>query len=136
MPGSSESSHPHKLVGKFTHPRSAPGRNKREPPGDVLEKVGEKVEEWNVPEVSLNELWGVDEIAGACNGSKRYLVGLLGGWGDVPAITTLGGGDFEVKKERGKGFKVVWKKYQKKEAPKEEPWGQKMEQRPEAAGGW
>jgi hypothetical protein len=45
-----------------------------------------------VRDVSLNELWGDDEIAGACNGSKRYLVGLLGGWGNCPAISTGGGG--------------------------------------------
>lgn len=112
MPGSNERVHPHKLAGRFIHPRSAPGTGKRLPPGDVLERVREKMESWNVGDVSLNELWGDDEIAGACNGSKRYLVGLLGGWGNCPAISTGGGGsEFVVRKERGKGLWVTWKKF-------------------------
>ena len=112
MPGSNENFHSHKLAGRFVHPRSAPGSGKRLPPGDVLERVRDGLEQRNVGEVSLDELWGDDEISGACNGSKRYLIALLGGWGNCQAISTGGGGDeFEVKRERGKRFQVVWKKF-------------------------
>lgn len=138
MPGSKESSHPHKVAGRFTHPRKAPGQNRREPPGDVLHRVVEQFEEWNVPEVGLNEVWGVETIAGACNGSKRYLVGVLGGWGDCQPITTLGQGDFEVKRDRGKGFRVVWKKCQKPQEVKEESWGEDFKAKlgEKTASGW
>lgn len=136
MPGSKESSHPHKVAGRFTHPRSAPGQNRREAPGDVLQKVKDQFEAWQVPEVGLSELWGVDDVAGACNGSKRYLVGVLGGWGDCEAIPTLGQGDFEVKRDRGRGFRVVWKKYQKPQEVREESWGSAPTQPAGESGGW
>jgi hypothetical protein len=138
MPGSSESAHPHKLAGKFVHPVSAPGTGKREPPGDVREKVREKMEAWNVGEVALTELWGVDDVAASCNGSKRYLVGCLGGWGDCAAIS--GGDGFEVKKVRGKGFVVVMKGFEKKVEGKEEEWGHQPEEsaarKDGQTGGW
>ena len=107
MPGSKESSHPHKIAGKFAHPISAPGNGQRLTPYEVRTMVRDNMQRWNTGQVTLAEVWGVDEIAGACAGSKRYLVGCLGGWGDCPAIGP-NGGEFEVGRERARGFTVKW----------------------------
>ena len=99
------------------------------------------MESWNVGEVSLNELWGTDDVCMACNGSKRYLVGCLGGWGDCAAIA--GGEGFEVKRVRGKGFVVVMKGFEGKSEAKETTWGHQPEgsaarhdDQADKAGGW
>ena len=164
MPGSSDSVHPHKLAGRFFHPITAPGfseatyastsssqrhmgqshlpRPKRKSPADVRERVREKFTDWNVGEVGLDEIWGVDAVAGACVGSKRYLVGVLGGWGDQPALVGSEGGEFEVGKQKGRaGLRVRWTSFSGKQAVNEGSRGQRLPDRKEAdadgqAGGW
>lgn len=57
----------------------------------------------------------MDAVAGACVGSKRYLVGVLGGWGDQPALVGSEGGEFEVTKRKGRsGMRVCWKAFEGK----------------------
>lgn len=135
MPGSNENVHSHKLAGRFVHPRNAPGQGKRLPPSDVIERVRDKMEMWDSGDISLDELWGVDEICGACNGSKRYLIGVLGGWGNCPGVTGLGD-EFEVKREKGRGFRVVWRKFVKRPRKVEEQWGDVRQQTKPSLGGW
>lgn len=109
MPGSSQSSHPHNLAGKYLHPRTAPTshHSQRSPPAQVRQVVRQTLETWQAGEVSLTELWGSIEVAGACAGSKRYLVGCLGGYGDVDAIEPAG--EFAVHpSEQGRGLRVRW----------------------------
>lgn len=83
------------------------------------------MQSWQVGQVSLGELWGDLDLATSCGGSKRWLVGCLGGYGDVPAITSEPAStsaepskaaqagehehEFEVRRERGRGLMVVWK---------------------------
>ena len=164
MPGSSDAVHPHKLAGRFFHPITAPGfseatysatssnqrhmgqpqipRPKKKSPAEVQNRVREKFTEWNVGEVGLEELWGVDAVAGACVGSKRYLVGVLGGWGDQPALVNSEGGEFEVRKQKGRpGLRVRWNAFEGRPETKEEDRGQELPERRGAdvdgvAGGW
>ena len=82
MPGSRQSSHTHKLAGKFVHPVTAPSTSRQDPTA-VRDLIRHQFQHWGLGEVSLTELWGVGDICGACAGSKRYLVACLGGWGDV-----------------------------------------------------
>jgi hypothetical protein len=138
MPGSSQSSHPHELAGKFLHPRTAPTshHSERKTPSTVLELVTRTMDGWGIGEVSMNELWGNIEVAGACAGSKRYLVGCLGGYGDVDPIES--GGEFEVKHVEGRGLVVVWKGFKGREKDVEvdaKEWGQVPVQQA-GAGGW
>jgi hypothetical protein len=51
----------------------------------------------------------VNEIAGACAGSKRYLVRCLGGWGDVDALQEASKGELEVIKPRRRRLAIRWK---------------------------
>ncbi|OCF57476.1 hypothetical protein L486_04934 [Kwoniella mangroviensis CBS 10435] len=108
MPNSGESSHSHKLAGRFIHPANAPGDGKRTSQNEVITTVKECYQNWNIDEVSVDELWGVHEVSGRCAGSKRYLVSVLGGFGDCTAMHGAGD-EFEVKKERGRGLRVKWK---------------------------
>ncbi|WVF72587.1 hypothetical protein IAT40_007404 [Kwoniella sp. CBS 6097] len=150
MPSSSESSHSHKLAGKFVHPVSHPGDGKRRSPEDVRKTVRECFERWNVGEVSLDEVWGVYEVSGRCAGSKRYLVSSLGGWGDCEALP-LGEGaeadknEFEVTRVRGRGLSVKWNNLTPRsgeEGKTQEQWDQPAgrssaaSQPSEKTGGW
>lgn len=124
MPGSKESLHPHKVAGKFTHPISIPGSGEKESPGDVRQRVRTCMDRWAIEQVSLAELWGVSEVAGACAGSRRYLVRCMGGWGDCPAVQEQDDEEFEVRKGRGRGLVVRLRKSGGKvEVPREEVWG-------------
>lgn len=38
---------------------------------------------WEVSAVTVQELWGSEEISLACAGSKRAMIAALGGWGNV-----------------------------------------------------
>lgn len=106
---SKESSHPHKLAGKFVHPVHAPGDGRKHPPEDVRALVRSRMEAWRIGVVSVEELWAVPEVAGACAGSKRYFLACVGGYGDVPA---QGGEDeFEVGKVSGMSLAVRWKRW-------------------------
>ena len=139
MPGSSQSSHPHELAGKFLHPRTAPTshHSERKTPSTVLESVTRTMDGWGIGEVSMNELWGNIEVAGACAGSKRYLVGCLGGYGDVDPIES--GGEFYVKHVEGRELVVVWKGFKGREKDVEvdaKEWGQVPVQQQAGAGGW
>ena len=142
MPGSSQSSHPHNLAGKFLHPRTAPTshHSERQASGRVREVVKQTLHSWQIGEVSLTELWGSMDVAGACAGSKRYLVGCLGGWGDVDGIEPAG--DFEVTSQQGRGLVVRWNGFKKDETPVEadaKEWGQGLkgvEGAAPGAGGW
>jgi hypothetical protein len=139
MPGSSQSSHPHELAGKFLHPRTAPTshQSERKTPDIVKSIVSEAMEQWQIGQVSMNELWGNIDIAGACAGSKRYLVGCLGGYGNVDPIEN--GGEFEVKKEQGRGLVVVWKGFKGREKDVEvdsKEWGNVPVNNGGQAGGW
>lgn len=120
MPGSSKSSHPHNLAGRFLHPRTAPTshHSERKSSGQVRQVVKQTLENWQVGQVSLTELWGNMDVAASCAGSKRYLVGCLGGWGDVDTIEPAG--EFEVvaatasaSGHRGKGLIVRWNGFKK-----------------------
>lgn len=44
------------------------------------------MERWRVGEVSIQELWGLEDITWVCAGSKRVLINALGGWGNVPGV--------------------------------------------------
>lgn len=114
MPGSKESSHPHKLAGKYEHPRAFPGDGRRQPPDAVREVVRRRFASWQVGQVTLSELWGSPEVCAVCAGSKRWLVAALGGWGDVgPGPEASGrGGEFAVSSERGRGLTVRWNGFQ------------------------
>jgi hypothetical protein len=87
----------------------------------------------------MNELWGNIEVAGACAGSKRYLVGCLGGWGDVEPVES-GGGEFTIGKEEGRGLVVGWSGFKKEQKDVEvdsAEWGQaKTVEGQKGAGGW
>ena len=124
MPGSRESSHPHKLAGKFEHPRSFPGDGRRQPPEVVREVVRRRFQSWDVGQVSLDELWGCHDVCGACAGSKRWLVAALGGWGDVKPDPS-GGEEFTVTSERGRGLAVRWKAFRPRQVSTaaEPAWG-------------
>jgi len=142
MPGSSQSSHPHELAGKFLHTRTAPTshHSERKSPQAVVEVVTQAMDEWRIGEVSMNELWGNINVVGACAGSKRYLVGCLGGYGDVDPIEA--GGEFEVKKQEGRGLVVVWKGFKGREEEVQverdgREWGQvPVPAQQSSAGGW
>lgn len=90
----------------------------------------------------MNELWGNIDIAGSCAGSKRYLVGCLGGYGDVEPIATENAGEFEVIQVEGRGLVVVWKGFKGRSEEVEvdgKEWGQVPVQQATAgagAGGW
>jgi hypothetical protein len=97
------------------------------------------METWQIGEVSMNELWGNIEVAGACAGSKRYLVGCLGGWGNVDSIEK--GDEFEVTNQEGRGLVVIWKGFKGREMNvevDEKGWGQVASQAGDKveAGGW
>ncbi|TYJ53642.1 hypothetical protein B9479_005729 [Cryptococcus floricola] len=129
MPASKESSHPHKLAGRFSHPRTAPGDGAKADPEAVRAKVREFFGGSSTPKVSLEELWGVLAIAAVCGGSKRWLVGSLGGWGDCAPLGQGGQGDgeFEVTKSRGDGLSVKWTGWEPVSEEKEKDWGTPME---------
>ena len=84
------------------------------------------------------------QVAAACAGSKRYLVGCLGGWGNVDAIEVAG--DFEVVNQQGRGLVVKWTGFKKVQPPSEadaKEWGQgtgaktrPVEGATPGAGGW
>ncbi|WVW85856.1 hypothetical protein I302_107894 [Kwoniella bestiolae CBS 10118] len=140
MPNSGESSHPHKLAGKFIHPSNAPGDGRKSPPGDAINIVKECYQRWNIGEVSLDELWGVHEISGRCAGSKRYLVSVLGGFGDCPSIQGSSD-DFEVKMEKGQGLRVRWRGFTpvQQASKAEDSWGKVIPPRQGdegQSGGW
>lgn len=84
MLGASESAHPHRLAAKARHQATA-SKAEGSPfnPDKVEELVGEAFGSVTAKELSLTELWGMPGVAGACAGSKRWLVACLGGWGDV-----------------------------------------------------
>lgn len=144
MPGSSQSSHPHNLAGKYLHPRTAPTshHSERQSSGHVREVVKQTLSSWQVGEVSLTELWGSMDVAAACAGSKRYLVGCLGGWGNVDGIEPAPGGEFEVTSRKGRGLVVRWNGFRKDQTPVEadaKEWGQGVkgdETAPSGTGGW
>ena len=114
------------------------------------------MEGWRIGQVSLTELWGVTEVAGACEGSIRYLVGCLGGFGDCQAIPEDGKqsvreGDHEITQCHDEEFKViaqdgalvvVWTRWAppRNEAKHDESWGVKEEHmrggQAGEAGGW
>lgn len=77
----------------------------------------------------MNELWGDMDVAAACAGSKRYLVGCLGGYGNVDPIeaTASASDGFEVKQVEGRGLVVVWKGFKGRQKDVEvdsKEWGQ------------
>lgn len=143
MPSSKESVHPHKLAGKFTHPPHAPGTGKKESPEDLRRRVRDILgpDRLNIGQVSLDELWGFDEICGASAGSKRYLVSCLGGYGDCPSIGQSSG-EFEVKREkRARSLVVQWNSFVPRAVEKAESWGgsapAEETRKPDAStGGW
>ncbi|WVQ85706.1 hypothetical protein IAT38_007872 [Cryptococcus sp. DSM 104549] len=136
MPASKESSHPHKLASRQVHPICAPGTGQKDSPDDVRARVRAFWEGVSTEEITLDELWGSHEIAGACAGSKRWLVGCLGGWGDCAPVVT--GDEFEVRRRKGKGFTVRWRDWAPKAPVKEEEWGTPMDgvEAKEDADGW
>lgn len=141
MPGSSQSAHPHELAGKFLHVRTAPTSHisERKQPQQVVEIVKQTLQAWQIGQVTMNELWGNIEVAGACAGSKRYLVGCLGGWGDVEPVES-GGEEFTISKEEGRGLVVGWSGFKKEQKDVEvdsAEWGQaKTVEGQKGAGGW
>jgi hypothetical protein len=86
----------------------------------------------------MNELWGNLDVAAACAGSKRYLVGCLGGWGNVDPIES--GAGFEVRHEQDRGLVVLWKDFKKAEEAVEadqKEWGTNgTVEGQKGAGGW
>ena len=94
------------------------------------------MERWDVGSVSLGELWAVRQVAESCAGSKRWLVGCLGGWGNCPALA--GDSDSAVEKQRERGLVVRWKVWTGKEEEKGEEWGgMEVDQTStERSGGW
>lgn len=145
---SKEDNHPHKLVGRFTHPVTATpsaGAGEKGPRGaqEVQQRVRDVMGAWKVPEVTLGELWGGGEVAASCGGSRRYLVACLGGWGDQPALEGVQAGEWTVRKDE-RGVVVRWNGY-KGEAEgesgsgkREKEWGELQErtQPSQATGGW
>lgn len=94
-------------------------------------------------EVSLAELWGVLDIAGTCGGSKRWLVGSLGGYGDCPPLDGNDEDEFEfkVKKVKGMGLAVQWKEWTPRAEEIPRDWGKPVQNGREhtshtAAQGW
>jgi hypothetical protein len=141
MPGSSQSAHPHELAGKFLHVRTAPTSHfsERKSPSEVRDAVKAAMQMWQIGKVSMNELWGDMGVAGACAGSKRYLVGCLGGWGDVEPLEPGVGSGFEVQKGES-GLVVLWPEFKKDEVDVEvdgKEWGKtKTVEGQQGAGGW
>lgn len=143
MPGSSQSSHPHNLAGKYLHPRTAPTshHSQRLPCDQVRDIVRRTLQGWQIGEVSLTELWGNVEVSGACAGSKRYLVGCLGGWGNVKAIEPAG--EFEILGQAGNRLAVKWTNFKAAQPPVEadaREWGRRttgpVESAVPGSGGW
>lgn len=136
MPSSKESAHSHRLAGRYVHPNTISTSNKASSQ-DVQHHVRAAFEQWGVGEVSLSELWSVKNVAEACGGSQRYLVGSLGGWGDCEAH--FRNGIFTVTREKGRGFVVVWNGFVPKQK-KEDEWGKPMEgiesDSAQRVGGW
>lgn len=129
MPGSSQSSHPHNLAGRFLHPRTAPTshHSERQSSGQVRQVVKQTLTNWQVGEVSLTELWGNIDVAAACAGSKRYLVGCLGGWGNVDPIEPAGEFEVVASGQPGRGLVVKWTGFKKDQPPVDadaKEWGQ------------
>ncbi|KAI9637196.1 uncharacterized protein MKK02DRAFT_23746 [Dioszegia hungarica] len=149
---SKETAHPHKLVGRFLLPSTimaeAAGRHgKKAGVEEVQERVRALLTAWKIGEVSLGELWGDSVLAaGLCGGSKRWLVGCLGGWGDQVSLLedAAGEGEFHVGWDdpgrAGRGMTVRWNQY--KAAKTEEDEGRGMKELPpreepsEKTGGW
>lgn len=135
---SKEDNHPHKLVGRFTHPATITGQ--KEDAAKVADRVGRVMAGWKVGSVSLSEIWGDETIARMCGGSKRYLVGCLGGYGDRPAVEGLGerAGEFKVDKDDNGLVYIVWNGYKPEVREEEKEWGV-APSRTEAStetGGW
>lgn len=100
MLGASESAHPHRLAAKARHPPTiTPVPGAPMSPEQVTEAVQCAFSNVSAGRLSLPELWGKDEIARMCCGSKRYLVACLGGWGDCPSVHSES--EFEVFEEGG-----------------------------------
>ena len=159
MPGSQESLHTHKLAGRFVHPatvQTGTGTGKMDGIADVRTRVKRCMEAWEIGQVSLTELWGVSEVAGACAGRKRYLVGCLGGFGDCEAIPPGGeevareyahdmtqryDAEFKVIAQDGV-LSVVWTTWvpRRNEVKDEDDWGvmdeHASEKETEGTGGW
>ncbi|ORX38723.1 hypothetical protein BD324DRAFT_577826 [Kockovaella imperatae] len=138
MPGSKESSHSHKLAGKFVHPPTVEAKTKLLPE-QVVDMVKETLAQWNVGQVSIGELWARSDISLACAGSKRYFVSCLGGWGDCPPARQGGAGECEVYNERGQGLSVRWKSFQPVTTERHQSWGseqRELEGPSEKTGGW
>jgi hypothetical protein len=53
------------------------------------------MDRWKAGTVSLQELWGVEDVAASSAGSKRTFIAALGGWGNVTG---------EVQKQ----FEIFW----------------------------
>ena len=141
MPGSKESSHAHKLAGKFTHPISARPPNAKRPPEEVRQRVKENMTRWKQPSISVAELWAVPEVSGSCAGSKRHLVSCLGGWANCPPKAHSPSGEFEVYREKDKGLYIRWNGFKPEDSKEEaETWGasQKMDvdTPSDKTGGW
>ena len=141
MPRSKESSHAHKLAGKFTHPISAPEPNAKRRPEEVRQLVKENMARWNTPSISLAELWGVAKVSGSCAGSKRHFVGCLGGWGDCSPLEGSPAEELRVYREKDKGLYIRWNGFKPQDTQDEaESWraSQRMDVDPpsDKTGGW
>lgn len=152
---SKESNHPHKLVGRFEHPATMGSANKPKRVGETRETVRRVMQAWGTPEVSMAELWGDRGVAEAAGGSKRYLVSVLGGYGDQPeaaqgegksngtaAASEGEGREFEVVQVQDRGLHVRWNRFTRidnaQQASEGQTWGQTpaREAPSEATGGW
>jgi len=89
MPGGGEALHPHRLAARHIHEPRGVGAMVRkglraQSNQTIRDIVSSILDRWKTGTVSLQELWGVEDVSAACAGSKRTLVAALGGWGSVP----------------------------------------------------
>lgn len=118
MPMSGPKFHAHRLAVRHVHePRGAgqayPTMTKKvssskplTPASDdeIRDLVRNVMSAWQDPEVTLDEVWNDERVAGACAGSKRTLVCALGGLGDCPGRSGVVG-------DQSDEWQVVWSRY-------------------------
>lgn len=158
MSGHGEVTHAHKLAARHVHPVHIPGYvnasnqidspstfsdrlPQREAPVRIRALVKEQMRQWDVGTVSVQEIWSQLEIAVACAGSKRWLVGSLGGWGDCAPNENGIDDELKVFKERGRALSIKWREWQPTQPPAASHEGyasqpERSDEEKRSTGGW
>lgn len=159
MSGHGETNHAHKLAARHLHPVHIPGvidsttqiespsyqsvkLPPRQPAANVRALVKEQMQRWNIGLVSVQEIWSQLDIAVACGGSKRWLIGSLGGWGNCAPVERSSDEDLRVVKERGRALSIKWESWKPAQATEVAAEGytphtaERTEEEKRTTGGW